>query len=296
MPMYIYVCMISLGEQVGRPKRDRMDHRSVSVATHLVSPVGRLGEGCEVRGGMPSIVISSAQGVPLLLPVAQGGGGRGGAPRLDLCWTEPQKHALRTPPPCATVPTPAATPGATPPPPAHHHHRAQRKIRFVTPESDESQPSARRQRSGPSCDHCRRKKIKCDAQVQVLLRNVAPHTLRAPALHHVYTQDELRVLDTQLKKLSIDPSLFSAKSPHETRYLVRHIDKLIEFKPCYACVRATLDRSTAKMCCKFSKGFTRADITVLRKIRSAAGLADTTDIEDIAMADYERAVTQDRRL
>ncbi|ODV67421.1 hypothetical protein HYPBUDRAFT_195468 [Hyphopichia burtonii NRRL Y-1933] len=98
----------------------------------------------------------------------------------------------------------------------------------------------RRQRLGPSCDSCRSRKVKCNAEITILsndLNNIPIHL----------SLDQIDGL-FNLKKL-IKVNDFN---------LVISNDKLIKFKICESCENKHLN------CC-FSKGFTKEDILMNNK-------------------------------
>ncbi|PSK39307.1 hypothetical protein C7M61_001915 [Candidozyma pseudohaemuli] len=97
----------------------------------------------------------------------------------------------------------------------------------------------RRQRLGPSCDSCRARKVKCNAEVVLLSRNVDEEEA-----------EEMTGLDetARSKLLSGD-----AIPLGESFSLVVSNGKLVKFRPCSSCATRELE------CC-FSKGFTKEDI------------------------------------
>lgn len=167
--------------------------------------------------------------------------------------------------------------------------------------------NAKRQRIGPSCDGCRLKKIKCDATIDILLQDESITSLFSEKLHHIFTKGEISEnLDTVFKNLDLPKELFeeattSGDVPTETfdtassslrePILIKHIDKIILFKPCNSCRKRRSSNNSHnshsdKNCCIFSKGFTRADINVFSKISSR--VKDKSMIE-MDLSDYRDA-------
>lgn len=139
-----------------------------------------------------------------------------------------------------------------------NNNTAQRKGTSPPPEG---KTTAKRQRIGPSCDECRLKKIKCDASIEILLQDDALTEQVSERLHHVFTPEEVRAQsETILKNVSL-PEL------DESTLLIKHIDKIVLFRPCTSC-RKRRATNTQPTCCLFSKGFTRADINVFSRIAS----------------------------
>lgn len=111
-------------------------------------------------------------------------------------------------------------------------------------ESDEQAPK-RRQRLGPSCDNCRVRKVKCNAEIIVLSNDYNTYDLKQFNLSPEQHDDLLKSLPVYLN------------DDHSWELLVS-VDKLIKFKPCKSCHGKKLD-------CKFSKGFTKEDILINKK-------------------------------
>ncbi|SMN18541.1 similar to Saccharomyces cerevisiae YGL162W SUT1 Transcription factor of the Zn[II]2Cys6 family involved in sterol uptake [Maudiozyma saulgeensis] len=153
--------------------------------------------------------------------------------------------------------------------------------------------TSKRQRVGPSCDKCRLKKIKCDAHIEVLVQDESVLTFATDLLHYALTRDDVirhrTVLESQfhIGNDTLDSFLkqsFDNYNPHAgnkqfINYLsiIKHIDKLILFKPCLSCCKkkhsaiitgfVTPNPYTEFLnCCTFSKGFTRADINIFSRI------------------------------
>lgn len=111
-----------------------------------------------------------------------------------------------------------------------------------TPSSPKESAAKRRQRLGPSCDSCRMRKVKCDADISVLSKKASD-----AKLDEFLSADNINVLlDT--KQVEID---------NQTSVVISN-DKLIKFKSCKSCKAKNLP------CC-FAKGFTKEDIMVNHK-------------------------------
>lgn len=151
-----------------------------------------------------------------------------------------------------------------------------------------SNSSSKRQRVGPSCDSCRLKKIKCDAHMEIILQDARVLSQISDRLHQVITKDQVLQMD-----LKVDLSTIPVDS-----VLVKHIDKIVMFKPCTSCNkrRASLDGSQGPLDgkngnvtgggCVFSKGFTRADINVFVKICKKVG---SKPVREMTVEDYHEA-------
>lgn len=103
----------------------------------------------------------------------------------------------------------------------------------------------RRQRAGPSCDSCRQRKVKCNAEIQVLTSNA--DEFRAcfdrfglPEADFATLLDGTAVTLSPLEQLTIQNC------------------KLVRFTSCKSCESKQID-------CHFSKGFTKEDIMVMAK-------------------------------
>ncbi|SCU80367.1 LAME_0B02784g1_1 [Lachancea meyersii CBS 8951] len=166
----------------------------------------------------------------------------------------------------------------------------------------------KRQRAGPSCDTCRLKKIKCDARIQTLWQHeslVMFNGDRAESLHVIITADEVRdhvLASAQLPthvKATLQERLARCEPSEE---LIRHVDKLILFKPCASCVKAarpasrdlenataaaTTSAATSAGCCNFAKGYTRADIAVFTRL--CRKLGTRAQLSDFSVSDYREA-------
>lgn len=108
----------------------------------------------------------------------------------------------------------------------------------------------RRQRLGPSCDSCRSRKVKCNAEIVVLSRNIN-------------IDEDLNPFNLSISQIN---DLVNLKHPVkiDAYNLIISNNKLIKFKPCESCNARNL------LCC-FSKGFTKEDIvTNSKKIGSHA--------------------------
>lgn len=98
----------------------------------------------------------------------------------------------------------------------------------------------RRQRLGPSCDSCRVRKVKCNADIVIVLKDMAAAAETSTLYNKV---DFAPLLKQEVTSVPLD-SEYQLISSH---------NKLIKFKPCTNCTARTID------CC-FSKGFTKEDM------------------------------------
>lgn len=114
---------------------------------------------------------------------------------------------------------------------AHHHSHSN------------SHHQKRRQRLGPSCDSCRLRKVKCNAEIIILSKDVKPNLVYG-WFPHLNQQQMDNLLGGQLVNLIEDGGSYNLIISH---------DKLIKFKSCNSCKAKQLP------CC-FSKGFTKEDI------------------------------------
>lgn len=100
----------------------------------------------------------------------------------------------------------------------------------------------RRQRLGPSCDCCRKRKVKCDANIFVLLNNLLSFDYS-----NQFSASQWSDL-CQGQQIIIDSYI----------YLVS-FNKLIKFKSCSSC-------NLKNLSCVFSKGFTKDDLIKKKKV------------------------------
>ncbi|AEY96683.1 FAEL298Cp [Eremothecium gossypii FDAG1] len=131
----------------------------------------------------------------------------------------------------------------------------------------------KRQRTGPSCDICRSKKIKCDATITILFQDASVtgsfnEMLHAPVNVSELANEWLSQIPDEVRQALLTKELT----------LLKHVDKLIAFKPCTSC-------SKRKNCfCTFSKGFTRADINVYTNLCVKFG--KRSSIDQFSLNDY----------
>ncbi|EDO17790.1 hypothetical protein Kpol_541p33 [Vanderwaltozyma polyspora DSM 70294] len=122
-------------------------------------------------------------------------------------------------------------------------------------------PPSKRQRIGPSCDGCRLKKIKCNASIETLYQDRSVIPMFSNLLHH-------KLGDTEIQYLVNDPQIrlrFPSNYDKASCSIVKHIDKIMFFKPCTSCIK----RKNTFHDCLFSKGFTRIDINIFNKINNS---------------------------
>ncbi|KAG7743770.1 hypothetical protein KL932_001835 [Ogataea haglerorum] len=117
-------------------------------------------------------------------------------------------------------------------------------------------PSAasKRQRSGPSCDCCRARKIKCDSEIFVLAELPETRAAAAASGSEIASCKFLYEDENRYQYFEIDTSQYQHQRFNSKLSRFRYL----KFKPCSAC------RSKKLVCC-FSKGFTRNDIIKFNK-------------------------------
>ncbi|CUM46285.1 uncharacterized protein AC631_00096 [Debaryomyces fabryi] len=108
--------------------------------------------------------------------------------------------------------------------------------------SESSESRKRRQRLGPSCDSCRTRKVKCDAEITILSKMASTANLQDFFPSHIAAS----LLEN--KQVEIEGSF----------NVIISNDKLIKFKSCKSCNAKNLP------CC-FTKGFTKEDIMLNNK-------------------------------
>lgn len=156
--------------------------------------------------------------------------------------------------------------------------------------------SGKRQRIGPSCDDCRLKKIKCDASIEIVLQDDSLTDKVSDKLHHVFSPAEVSEhLETILKNVQLPEELMragdsAAEDTARRPVLIKHIDKIVLFKPCTSCRKRKSGSSPPQggCYCLFSKGFTRTDINVFSRIanRIKGKAMAEMDIEDYRAAGF----------
>lgn len=133
---------------------------------------------------------------------------------------------------------------------------AAHKLISISSSSDEdTNVKKRRQRLGPSCDHCRARKVKCNADVVMLSRFFDVAELDADL------QGEYTLTAEEKNKLSAGEEVRTA----DDAVLVVSNSKLIRFLPCSSC------RAKSLSCC-FSKGFTKEDVIHNKKRETWRGI------------------------
>lgn len=111
-----------------------------------------------------------------------------------------------------------------------------------TATSEATDSRKRRQRLGPSCDSCRTRKVKCDAEISVLYKLISTANLAESYPPNIVAS----LLEN--KQVELD----------ENTNIIISNDKLIRFKPCKSC-------STKNLPCCFAKGFTKEDMMLNNK-------------------------------
>lgn len=121
--------------------------------------------------------------------------------------------------------------------------------------------STKRQRSGPSCDCCRARKIKCDSEIVVLAQLPPEITTLASSNSH---RDTHQPIIAHCDFICEDPrtgyqyfKILRGPDGVATKHKLGNLSYL-KFKPCTAC-------GNKRLHCQFSKGFTRNDIIKFNK-------------------------------
>lgn len=163
--------------------------------------------------------------------------------------------------------------------------------------------SKKRQRIGPSCDKCRLKKIKCNASIEIILKDSRIVGMFNEHLHYTLTDQDIEMFNKNWSHLfgvklpyticnipitksnnksnnnsssSSSPSPpaaasdGSASTTQEPEYqvVVKHLDKLIIFQSCTSCNKRKYKNSeSGPTSCKFARGFSRPDINQFNKIK-----------------------------
>ncbi|KGT67547.1 hypothetical protein MEK_04265 [Candida albicans 12C] len=129
----------------------------------------------------------------------------------------------------------------------------------------------RRQRLGPSCDSCRVRKVKCDAEIQVINEDAITTEYSFISSSEI---DEIksgkRVLLSSGSLLTSNNSNNNAK-PTKIELIFSH-GKFIKFKSCQNCTcKLNVD------CC-FKNGYTKEDILLNKKLKNSQSTASGTTI------------------
>lgn len=140
---------------------------------------------------------------------------------------------------------------------------------------------SKRQRVGPSCDVCRVRKIKCDATIRIVHQAESLVSLISDSLHAVLSAQDLELLPKYLADRVPLDLLSQVKDPADKTQLVKHVDKLVVFKPCRSC------HKKHNAACQFSKGLTRADINIFNRLEKKTG--KRAALKDYTYHDYRAA-------
>ena len=159
--------------------------------------------------------------------------------------------------------------------------------------------SKKRQRVGTSCNCCRGKKPRCNGQIEVLYQHNSVISSFITKLHHVLTQkDILKCNDEFLNTLNITTDILNGSS---SKLLVKHFDKIIIFEPCTSChkkgreskCRRNSSNRNILTQCMFSKGFTKSDVIMFRRIQSTLLISSKEKtIFELKVSDYKRSRRQ----
>ncbi|SCW00014.1 LAFE_0B07558g1_1 [Lachancea fermentati] len=155
---------------------------------------------------------------------------------------------------------------------------------------------SKRQRIGPSCDSCRLKKIKCDASIEILYQDECIVALGSDSLHVQLTPEDCAQLPCKVREALprsvLEHVTGQARDPDLA--LVKHVDKLVAFRPCSSCAKRcsgagsaggpATATAAAAVECQFSKGLTRADINVFTRLERQLGPRDK--LASFTVGDY----------
>lgn len=193
--------------------------------------------------------------------------------------------SLATPPPSLTSRTSSISSSSTPSSP-HMNDGTVTKPSIEQPTISEPTPitttttttttksqvqNKRRQRLGPSCDSCRVRKVKCDAEIQVINEDAITTEYSFVSSSEI---DEIksgkRVLLSSGSLLTSNNSNNNAK-PTKIELIFSH-GKFIKFKSCQNCTcKLNVD------CC-FKNGYTKEDILLNKKLKNSQSTASGTTI------------------
>lgn len=167
----------------------------------------------------------------------------------------------------------------------------------------------KRQRVGPSCDNCRAKKVRCDARIEVLVKDNSILSQLSSKLNYILEDNDIDTIsNTFLKNVTLPVELRTKGSKLK---LLKHLDKIVLFSPCSSCIKINNKRklkfskkrrkrkcqidteSVGNNCssiadeyfCAFSKGLSKSDISIFQK------LYDKTEknINELTINDYQDA-------
>lgn len=167
----------------------------------------------------------------------------------------------------------------------------------------------KRQRIGPSCDSCRAKKVRCDAQIEILIKDKSIINELSPKLNYILEKEDIdKISETILKDVKLPPELNSTNSKLR---LMKHLNKIVLFSPCSSCIKinrkkkfkmAKRGRKTNKKknnindkpdiddvneiadeyFCTFSKGLSKSDICIFQKLNNLTN----KNINELTVDDY----------
>ena len=153
-------------------------------------------------------------------------------------------------------------------------------------------PAKRKQRSGPSCNYCRVKKTKCDAEVTVLLQDRSIVKAINEKLYHILTREEQKDILAKISKQHTLSEETLTACEEGSVDVVKQLDKIIMLDPCSCCCkirnRVEIDEDAEfSGDCTFANGLTRKDITAFSNILQCC--PDKKSIEELDIYDYEKA-------
>ncbi|KAK6463800.1 hypothetical protein DFJ63DRAFT_335315 [Scheffersomyces coipomensis] len=134
-----------------------------------------------------------------------------------------------------------------------------------------SSTNKRRQRLGPSCDSCRLRKVKCNAEIIILAKSM--EDINQNQLIYQYNLSSVE-LERLLNQSQVITKVDQVDNNEEIHLLISN-SKLIKYKFCNSC------NSKGLNCC-FSKGFTKEDIMVNnKKSNTNANISSSNNVTTI---------------
>lgn len=144
-----------------------------------------------------------------------------------------------------------------------HEHPVAPSSAMAATNLTKSTSTKRRQRLGPSCDSCRSRKVKCNADISIVLKSlVDPSELSKTGM-----------TPSQINDLLQNQAQISFKDADDTTvYFLISNEKVIKLRSCKSC-------SVKGFNCCFSKGFTKEDIMMNNKKSDVPMVVETHIVE-----------------
>ncbi|CAB4254369.1 similar to Saccharomyces cerevisiae YGL162W SUT1 Transcription factor of the Zn[II]2Cys6 family involved in sterol uptake [Maudiozyma barnettii] len=153
-------------------------------------------------------------------------------------------------------------------------------------------PSKRKQRLWPSCNYCRVKKTRCDAEVTILYQDKSIIKTINDKLFYILNEQEQECMIKMISDTVGISEQVMNRIEESTSCIIKQIDKIILLEPCSCCckIRNRVERDTnAEFTgdCTFSSGLTRKDITIFANVLQHC--SEKTCITDLTIFDYQQA-------